>query len=349
MKIIALFGACKARWRRWPKIIRIFSTTVAASVFAITLWGSLSLQQLDSVLLKGDSRLYTVAKGAKAKDVLMQLASEPVSSFWSVIWLKIHPEFSQIKAGTYKIEKGWNVKHALQVFVSGKEAVFSVTLVEGQRIEDWLVTLSKAPYLEQPLTPDDLISLRSEFNIEQDNIEGWFLPETYSYTVGTTSREILRRAHADMKSYLDKNWKNRDKSLPYASAYDALIMASIIEKETAQATERPRIASVFVNRLNKKMKLQTDPTVIYGVKDRYDGNIRRSDLEDDNPYNTYVINGLPPTPIAMPSKAAIKAALHPDKTNLGINNFRVIDFVLRTDPVLSELQEAPLYFIQLFS
>ena len=157
--------------------------------------------------------------------------------------------------------------------------------------------------------------MRSEFNIEQDNIEGWFLPETYSYTVGTTSREILRRAHADMKSYLDKNWKNRDKSLPYASAYDALIMASIIEKETAQATERPRIASVFVNRLNKKMKLQTDPTVIYGVKDRYDGNIRRSDLEDDNPYNTYVINGLPPTPIAMPSKAAIKAALHPDKTN----------------------------------
>ncbi len=315
MKIIALLSACKTRWLRWPKKIRILTAVVAVALCAFTAWGSWNWQQLDSVLLKGNSRLYTVAKGAKAKDVLVELAAEPVSPFWSVVWLKLHPELSQIKAGTYKIEKGWNVKHALLVFVSGKEAVFSVTLIEGQRIEDWLSALGKSPYLEQPLTPDDLNSLRSEFNIEQENIEGWFLPETYSYTVGSTSRDILRRAHNEMKSYLEKSWKSRDKSVPYSSPYEALIMASIIEKETGKVDERPRIASVFVNRLNKKMKLQTDPTVIYGVKDRYDGNIRRRDLEDDNPYNTYVIDGLPPTPIAMPGKAAIKAALHPDKTN----------------------------------
>ncbi|NCB61664.1 MAG: endolytic transglycosylase MltG, partial [Gammaproteobacteria bacterium] len=263
MKIIALLSAFKMRWLRWPKAIRIITAVAALSFCTVTIWGAWNWQQLDSVLLKGNSRLYTVAKGAKAKDVLMDLAAEPVSPFWSVIWLKLHPEFSQIKAGTYKIEKGWNVKHALLVFVSGKEAVFSVTLIEGQRIEDWLQILSRAPYLEQPLTPDDLISLRSEFDIEQENIEGWFLPETYSYTVGTTSREILRRAHNEMKHFLEKNWNNRDKSVPYESPYEALVMASIIEKETGKDNERPRIASVFVNRLNKKMKLQTDPTVIY--------------------------------------------------------------------------------------
>ena len=315
IKITALLNGCKMRWQRWPKVIRILISAAILAFFAIATWGALSWQQLDSVLLKGDSRLYTVAKGSKAKDVLMDLAAEPVSPFWSVVWLKLHPELSQIKAGSYKIEKGWNVKHALLVFVSGKEAVFSVTLVEGQRIEDWLQTLSKAPYLDKPLTIDDLASLRRELDIEQDNLEGWFMPETYSYTVGSTSRDILRRAHSEMKNYLDKNWKSRDPSLPYDSPYQALIMASIIEKETAKVDERPRIASVFVNRLQKKMKLQTDPTVIYGVKDRYDGNIRRRDLEDDNPYNTYVIEGLPPTPIAMPGKEAVKAALHPDKTN----------------------------------
>jgi UPF0755 protein len=302
------------RWQRWPKLIQIVILALMLAFVSVTVWGVMAWQQLDSVLLKGDSRLYTVVKGSKAKDVLDDLAAEPVSPFWSVIWLKLHPELSQIKAGSYKIEQGWNVKHALRLFVSGKEAVFSVTLIEGLRIDDWLQTLSKAPYLENPLTIDDVDSLRREFNIDQDNIEGWFLPETYSYTAGSTSRDILRRAHNEMNNFLDKNWKNRDPSLPYESPYQALIMASIIEKETAKADERPRIASVFINRLQKKMKLQTDPTVIYGVKDRYDGNIHRRDLEDENPYNTYIIEGLPPTPIAMPSKEAVKAALHPDKT-----------------------------------
>lgn len=315
MKIIALLSACKTRWLRWPKIVRLCTTVIAVIMLVVTLWGTWSWQQLDSVQLKGDSRLFTVAKGAKAKAVLMDLAAEPVSPFWSVVWLKLHPEFSQIKAGTYKIEKGWLVKQAMLVFASGKEAVFSVTLVEGQRIDDWLITLSKAPYLTQPLTVHDLGRLRHELGIQQENIDGWFLPETYSYTVGTTCQDILRRAHHDMLKYLAQSWANRDKSVPYTSDYAALIMASIIEKETGKEDERPRIASVFINRLNRKMKLQTDPTVIYGIKDRYDGSIHRRDLEDVNPYNTYIINGLPPTPIAMPSKAAIQAALHPDKTN----------------------------------
>ena len=143
----------------------------------------------------------------------------------------------------------------------------------------------------------------------------WFLPETYAYTTHASDISILRRAYQDMRAFLQQSWDKRQANLPYKTPYEALIMASIIEKETGQPEERAQIASVFVNRLRLGMKLQTDPTVIYGVKDRYDGNIRRSDLTDVNPYNTYVIDGLPPTPIAMPGKASIEAALNPKSTD----------------------------------
>lgn len=305
----------KRYWQRWPKSIRYLFIVCVSFILIFSGWGSYSWYQLDNAPLKGDSRLFTVSKGKKAVDLVDELSEQPLSHFWAQVWLKLHPEYSQVKAGTFKIEKGWLVKHALQVFVSGREAVFSVTLVEGKRIEDWLETLSKSPYISSPLTTSDLSMIRSELGIEQDNIEGWFLPETYSYTVDTRAIDLLRRAHQEMEAFLDKKWQSRDKSVPYQTPYEALIMASIIEKETAQAKERPRIASVFINRLEKNMKLQTDPTVIYGVKDQYNGNITRKNLEDNNPYNTYVINGLPPTPIALPSKEAIVAALHPDKSN----------------------------------
>ncbi|MNE28808.1 putative aminodeoxychorismate lyase [compost metagenome] len=157
--------------------------------------------------------------------------------------------------------------------------------------------------------------LAQELGIDNGKLEGWFLPETYAYTTHASDISILRRAYQDMKTFLQENWEKRQADLPYKTPYEALIMASIIEKETGQPDERAQIASVFVNRLRLGMKLQTDPTVIYGVKDRYDGNIRRSDLTDVNPYNTYVIDGLPPTPIAMPGKASIEAALNPKSTD----------------------------------
>lgn len=297
------------------KRVRIILFSLFALVIAIVSWGTAEWFKIDSALMKGDSRIYTVKKGTKAIDVIDDLSEKPLSPFWSQFWLRVHPEYRLIKAGTYKIEKGWHIKHALQLFVSGKEAVFSVTLIEGKRIEDWLEALAKAPYLSTEMSAADVSVIRHSFEIEQTNPEGWFLPETYSYTAGTSAIDILRRAHNDMKSFLEKAWNGRDKTVPYKNAYEALIMASIIEKETASEGERSKIASVFINRLKKGMKLQTDPTVIYGVKDRYDGVIHRSDLDDVNPYNTYVISGLPPTPIAMPSRKAILAALHPDKTN----------------------------------
>ena len=303
-------ASCKLRFAKQPRR-NIALLLALAVVLCVLAWGHYQLKSLDSLTLAGETRLFTVKKGTSVRQLVTELAGQPTSPLWTPIWLKLHPELAQIKSGTYRIESGWRVSHALLLFSSGKEVLFSVTLIEGGRIEDFIRTLQAAPYVEQTLDVDDVAEVRSSLDLKQENIEGLFLAETYAYTAGTKDIDSLRRANAHMNDYLNKSWESRSKGLPYKSAYEALIMASIIEKETGKANERPLIASVFLNRLRKGMKLQTDPTVIYGIKDRYDGNIRKVDLQDKNPYNTYVIDGLPPTPIAMPSKAAIKAALHP--------------------------------------
>ena len=272
-------------------------------------------QQVETLSNKGPTRLFTVEKGAHAAGLIAELG-EGETSPWAVrLWLRSHPELVAIKSGTYEIEAGASVKETLSLFASGKEFHFSLTFVEGSRFEDWLKQLSSAPYLERLTLEQSETDLAQELGIENGKLEGWFLPETYAYTTHASDISILRRAYQDMKTFLQASWDKRQTDLPYKSPYEALIMASIIEKETGQPDERAQIASVFVNRLRLGMKLQTDPTVIYGVKDRYDGNIRRSDLTNANPYNTYVIDGLPPTPIAMPGKASIEAALNPQATD----------------------------------
>ncbi|MGY3913911.1 endolytic transglycosylase MltG [Aeromonas australiensis] len=272
-------------------------------------------QQVETLTNKGPTRLFTVEKGAHAARLIAELGDgEP--SPWAVrLWLRGHPELVAIKSGTYEVKEGAPLKESLSLFASGKEFHFTLTFVEGSRFEDWQKQLSSAPYLERLTIEQSEADLAHELGIENGKLEGWFLPETYAYTTHASDISILRRAHQDMQSYLQQSWDKRQANLPYKTPYEALIMASIIEKETGLPEERAQIASVFVNRLRLGMKLQTDPTVIYGVKDRYDGNIRRSDLTDKNPYNTYVIDGLPPTPIAMPGKASIDAALNPKSTD----------------------------------
>ncbi|MFA0232494.1 endolytic transglycosylase MltG, partial [Vibrio sp. 10N.261.45.A7] len=157
--------------------------------------------------------------------------------------------------------------------------------------------------------------IAEKLGIENEKLEGLFLAETYHYTYGTSDLDLLKRAHRDLMNVVNEEWENRADKLPLKSPYEALILASIIEKETAVASERERVSSVFVNRLNKRMRLQTDPTVIYGMGDSYDGNIRKKDLRTPTPYNTYTMSGLPPTPIAMAGKASINAALNPEKSN----------------------------------
>ncbi|PHM26488.1 endolytic transglycosylase MltG [Xenorhabdus ehlersii] len=229
--------------------------------------------------------------------------------------LRFKPELAKFKAGTYRLQKGMSLKSVLQLFASGKETQFAIRFVEGSRFSDWAKILQNAPYLKHEIenkTPKDLLDALGMK--EGESLEGWFYPDTYLYTAGTSDVELLKRAHNKMKTVVGQEWESREKNLPYDSAYEMLIMASIIEKETAIESERTKVASVFVNRLRLKMKLQTDPTVIYGLGDKYTGTIFRSNLNTFTPYNTYMIDGVPPTPISMPGLASIKAAAHPAVT-----------------------------------
>ena len=299
------------------KFNRLYTLLAGAALTAAVAGGYVyyKWQQVETLTNKGPTRLFTVEKGAYAAGLIAELGEGDIS-LWAVrLWLRGHPELVAIKSGTYEIQEGAPLKDTLSLFASGKEFHFSLTFVEGSRFDDWLKQLSGAPYLERLTVEQTEGDLAQELGIENGKLEGWFLPETYAYTTHASDISILRRAYQDMKAFLQDSWDKRQANLPYKTPYEALIMASIIEKETGQPDERAQIASVFVNRLRLGMKLQTDPTVIYGIKDRYDGNIRRSDLTDVNPYNTYVIDGLPPTPIAMPGKASIEAALNPKPTD----------------------------------
>ena len=236
--------------------------------------------------------------------------------------LKLKPELNKIKAGTYSLENVKTVQDLLDLLNSGKEVQFNVKWIEGKTFKDWRKDLENAPHLVQTLkdkSNEDIFTLLDlpdvGQNLELKNVEGWLYPDTYNYTPKSTDLELLKRSAERMKKALNKAWNERDEDLPLANPYEMLILASIVEKETGVATERAKVASVFLNRLKAKMKLQTDPTVIYGMGENYSGNIRKKDLETPTPYNTYVIDGLPPTPIAMPSESSLQAVANPEKTD----------------------------------
>ena len=235
--------------------------------------------------------------------------------------LKLKPELNKIKAGTYSLENVKTVQDLLDLLNSGKEVQFNVKWIEGKTFKDWRKDLENAPHLVQTLkdkSNEEIFTLLDlpdvGQNLELKNVEGWLYPDTYNYTPKSTDLELLKRSAERMKKALNKAWNERDEDLPLANPYEMLILASIVEKETGVAAERAKVASVFINRLKAKMKLQTDPTVIYGMGENYTGNIRKKDLEMSTPYNTYVIDGLPPTPISMPSETSLQAVAHPEKT-----------------------------------
>ena len=235
--------------------------------------------------------------------------------------LKLKPELNKIKAGTYSLENVKTVQDLLDLLNSGKEVQFNVKWIEGKTFKDWRKDLENAPHLVQTLkdkSNEEIFTLLDlpdvGQNLELKNVEGWLYPDTYNYTPKSTDLELLKRSAERMKKALNKAWNERDEDLPLANPYEMLILASIVEKETGVAAERAKVASVFINRLKAKMKLQTDPTVIYGMGENYSGNIRKKDLEMSTPYNTYVIDGLPPTPISMPSETSLQAVAHPEKT-----------------------------------
>jgi UPF0755 protein len=261
--------------------------------------------------------IYTLPAGTGRVALEAQLESQHIipHSIWFGALLKLEPELATFKAGTYRLEQGMTVRSLLQLLASGKEAQFPLRFVEGQRLKEWLSTLRTAPYIKHTLQDDQFATLADKLKVEQSQLEGGFYPDTYLYTANTSDMAILERAHTRMSKTTDEVWKGRADNLPYKNQQQLVTMASIIEKETGVSEERARVASVFINRLRTGMRLQTDPTVIYGMGDNYTGTLTRKDLDAPTDYNTYTINGLPPGPIAMPGKASLDAAAHPEKTN----------------------------------
>ncbi len=255
-----------------------------------------------------------VAKGSNLRDVVGELQQEKVTPVGPLYWRVLAEQLrvaGRLHAGEYALVVGMTPRDLLLNMAAGKVLQRNFTIVDGWNFRELRQALAKADRLRQDGAGLDDAALMAKIGATGEMPEGRFLPETYAYVKGDSDLDILRRAHVAMAKMLDILWAQRDKDAPLATPYDALILASIVEKETGRADERPRIAGVFTRRLQTHMLLQTDPTVIYGMGDTYTGTIHKVDLTTDTPYNTYTRQGLPPTPIAMPGKPAIEAALHP--------------------------------------
>ncbi|MEP7280920.1 MAG: endolytic transglycosylase MltG [Rubrivivax sp.] len=229
-------------------------------------------------------------------------------------WFRWSGQARAIRAGSYEIEVGTTPVQLLAKIVQGKETLESVRLAEGETLRQWRAALAAAPYLKPSSAGLDDTSLMAAIGAPGVPAEGRFYPDTYAYSRGVSDLTVLRRAHQAMQRRLAAAWSARAPDTPLKSADEALILASIVEKETGRPDERGLVAGVFVNRLRRGMPLQTDPTVIYGLGSTFDGNLRKRDLLADGPYNTYLRPGLPPTPIAMPSEASLRAAVKPTST-----------------------------------
>lgn len=271
----------------------------------------------NSTLLIKNETIFTLKAGTGRLALGDQLYDEKIINRPRVFqWLlRVEPELSHFKAGTYRFTPGMTVREMLELLESGKEAQFPLRFVEGMRLSDYLKQLREAPYIRHTLPDDDYATVAQALKLAYPEwVEGWFWPDTWMYTANTSDVAILKRAHQKMVKAVDTVWKGRAEGLPYKDQNQLVTMASIIEKETAVASERDQVASVFINRLRIGMRLQTDPTVIYGMGASYNGNLSRADLEKPTAYNTYTITGLPPGPIASPSEASLQAAAHPAKT-----------------------------------
>ncbi len=302
-------------------MIRIFITGLLTLCVAIAASGLWIQGQWSKPLSIEESETVEIRKGQTLSHAVYALAkSHPV--VLPRLFLLKQRLFgdTSIHIGEYQLEPGSSLKDIVAKLNRGDVVQYRVSLIEGKTFSEALANLQSAQKLiirlqdtqGNPLKGNALLkALKEKAGIALDHPEGLFFPDTYQYTAGMSDVDILKQAHQRLKAVLDDEWKNRAIGVPYENAYEALIMASIVEKETGVASERPEIAGVFVRRLQKNMRLETDPTVIYGMGDKYQGNIKRRHLREPTPYNTYVIKGLPPTPISLVGREAIHAALNP--------------------------------------
>ena len=252
-------------------------------------------------------------QGSGLKAVGRQLAADGVFLEGETFWIlgRLLGKARSIQAGIYRLDKPLTPLEILDKLSRGDVVFLEMVFVEGTTLKQWLAQLAAQPQVRHSLAGKSEDEIRAIVTGASEPLEGWLFPDTYRFAPGAPDIDILKRAYGAMKKRLADAWAARDPAVPLATPYEALILASIVEKETGQAAERPLIASVFANRMRRGMRLQTDPTVIYGMGERFDGNIRKKDLTADTPWNTYTRDGLPPTPIAMPGAASLRASLHP--------------------------------------
>lgn len=265
------------------------------------------------VAVPDDGYVFEIRAGTAFSTISNDLAASGIISNPDLFrwYARLSGRASDVRAGEYLIEAGTTPGRLLQKLVDGSVQLYSFTIVEGWNVRELLDALEAHPSIDHGLTDEDWPAVLESLSADALHPEGLFLPETYHFPKGTTDVDLLRQAYELMQATLDEEWQGRATGLPINKPYEALTLASIVEKETARADERARIAGVFSRRLQQNMRLQTDPTVIYGIGAEFDGNLTREDLRTDTPYNTYTRGGLPPTPIALPGRAAINAALNP--------------------------------------
>ncbi len=262
--------------------------------------------------------LFEIPKGQGFSSVALALADQgylpaaPRSIWYLRAYARITEIGPRIKSGEYRLTPQMNVLQALQMFVDGRSVLHDLRLIEGWTFAQALTELRKHPSIQQTMPEATPEAVYAALGRSDQHMEGRLFPDTYHFSRGLSDIEFLRRAATTMDKVLSAEWESRAEGLPYQTMEEALIMASIVEKETGAEHERAQIAGVFVRRLQLGMRLQTDPTVIYGIGASFDGNLRRNDLTTDTPYNSYMRAGLPPSPICLPGRAAIHAALHPD-------------------------------------
>ena len=264
----------------------------------------------------GEAIPFTVTAGSGVRGAAEEVAKSgvPVQPVLLEALARLTGNGGRIKAGSYELEPGTTPQRLVQQLVRGEFAQHSLVVIEGWTFRQMRQAVADNAALKHDTVALSDAELLARVAPDYQQAEGLFFPDTYLFAKGASDLQIYKRAHAVMRKKLEEGWANRAPDLPYKAPYEALVMASIVEKETGQKADRELIAGVFVNRLRKGMLLQTDPTVIYGMGERYQGNIRKRDLQTDTPYNTYTRAGLPPTPIALPGAAALAGALNPART-----------------------------------
>jgi len=260
---------------------------------------------------------FTIEAGSSVRGTMQQITNAGVPVNPSLLaWLaRLTGKASKLKAGSYDLKGGTTPLYLVEQLVRGEFAQESLIIIEGWTFAQMRAAIAAHPALKHETMQWSDKELLEKIASDYKAAEGLFFPDTYLFAKGASDLQIYKQANAQMLKHLNEDWAKRDPTLPFKTPYDALIMASIVEKETGKKSERSKIAGVFVNRLNRGMMLQTDPSVIYGMGDKYQGQIHKKDLQTDTPYNTYTRVGLPPTPIALPGEASLSAAMNPAKTD----------------------------------